>query len=148
MHFKPFMEYAASYALYNYQFRNPDLVEPDRMDYENLKLVRAFEHGLDPSSSEAGFVLVHVAMVRWSFLLVRGAVGVVSALSGGDEDIGDGNERRDRFDEGLRTLVEGLMKVNGVMESMCVYSIRLLLSLVWSLPFLFPLLSTLLSRFS
>ena len=50
------MEYAGSYALYNYR-----LVEPAKgLEYSNLRLIRAFEHGLDPTSSEAGFVLVHV----------------------------------------------------------------------------------------
>lgn len=54
--FKPFMEYAGSYALYNYRLEDPS----KGLEYSNLRLIRAFEHGLDPSSSEAGFVLVHV----------------------------------------------------------------------------------------
>lgn len=53
--FKPFMEYAGSYALYNYRMED----ESKGMEYFNLRLIRAFEHGLDPTSSEAGFVLVH-----------------------------------------------------------------------------------------
>lgn len=68
MELKPFMEYASSYALYNWR-----LEEPGRgMVYGNLRLVRAFEGGLDPKSSEAGFVLTHVDMVRFSGEVVRG----------------------------------------------------------------------------
>jgi indoleamine 2,3-dioxygenase len=58
--FMPFMEYAGSYALFNYRLEDPKL----GLEYDNLRLIRAFEHGLDPKSSEAGFVLVHVAMVK------------------------------------------------------------------------------------
>jgi indoleamine 2,3-dioxygenase len=58
----PFMEYAGSYALFNYRLEDPKL----GLEYNNLRLIRAFEHGLDPASSEAGFVLVHVAMVKVS----------------------------------------------------------------------------------
>lgn len=50
------MEYAGSYALYNYRLEEP----AKGLEYNNLRLIRAFEHGLDPASSEAGFVLVHV----------------------------------------------------------------------------------------
>jgi indoleamine 2,3-dioxygenase len=58
----PFMEYAGSYALFNYRLEDAKR----GLEYDNLRLIRAFEHGLDPSSSEAGFVLVHVAMVKVS----------------------------------------------------------------------------------
>lgn len=44
----PFMEYAGSYALYNYRLEDPS----KGMDYDNIRLIRAFEHGLDPKSSE------------------------------------------------------------------------------------------------
>jgi hypothetical protein len=54
--FKPFMEYAGSYALFNYRLEDPNA----GLEYSNLRLIRAFEHGLDHTSSEAGFVLVHV----------------------------------------------------------------------------------------
>lgn len=50
------MEYAGSYALFNYRLQDPSA----GLEYSNLRLIRAFEHGLDPTSSEAGFVLVHV----------------------------------------------------------------------------------------
>lgn len=98
------MEYAGSYALFNYQFENPE----KGLEYDNLRLVRAFEHGLDPTSSEAGFVLVHIAMVKESGALIKGAVEMLDGCTAGN---------RERFDEGLRTLVGGLRKVNAVMNS-------------------------------
>jgi indoleamine 2,3-dioxygenase len=105
------MEYAGSYALFNYRLQDPIL----GLEYSNLRLIRAFENGLDPSSSEAGFVLVHVDMVRNSGPLVD---GVVSAL--------DSCTKRDRetFDEGLRKVVGAMTKVNGVMESEFCFQLR------------------------
>lgn len=97
------MEYAGSYALFNYRLEDPAL----GMGYSNLRLVRAFEHGLDHSSSEAGFVLVHVDMVQNSGLLVQGAVNTLSAC---------GNGNRKAFNAGLEGVVEAMVKVNGVMD--------------------------------
>lgn len=102
--FKPFMEYAGSYALFNYRLEDP----AKGLDYDNLRLIRAFEAGLDPSSSEAGFVLVHIAMVKESGALVKGAADMLDSCAGRD---------RERFNDGLRTLVSGLSKVNAVMNS-------------------------------
>ena len=101
--FKPFMEYAGSYALFNYRLEDPAL----GMEYSNLRLIRAFEHGLDQSSSEAGFVLVHVDMVQNSGLLVEKAVNALSACGDGD---------RKAFNDGLEGLVEAMVNVNGVMD--------------------------------
>ena len=98
------MEYAGSYALFNYRLDDPK----KGLEYDNLRLIRAFEHGLDPSSSEAGFVLVHVAMVKESGALVKGAVDMLECAATND---------REGFNEGLRTVVEALRKVNGVMNS-------------------------------
>ncbi|KAL3422539.1 Indoleamine 2,3-dioxygenase 1 [Phlyctema vagabunda] len=103
--FKPFMEYAGSYALFNYRLENPKA----GLEYSNLRLIRAFEHGLDPTSSEAGFVLVHVDMVQNSGPLVD---GVVSALDACSED------KRDEFDVGMSKVVQSMIKVNKVMETM------------------------------
>jgi hypothetical protein len=102
--FKPFMEYAGSYALFNYRLEDP----AKGLDYDNLRLIRAFEHGLDASSSEAGFVLVHIAMVKESGALVEGTVEMLEGCNARD---------RERFDDGLRTLVQGLRNVNAVMNS-------------------------------
>ena len=71
----PFMEYAGSYALYNYKLADPS----KGMDYDNIRLIRAFEHGLDHTSSEAGFVLVHIDMVQNSGPLVSGTVEALQA---------------------------------------------------------------------
>lgn len=102
--FKPFMEYAGSYALFNYRLEDPSR----GLEYDNLRLIRAFEHGLDPTSSEAGFVLVHIAMVKESGALVKGAADMIESCMSHD---------REAFNDGLRTLVGGLSKVNGVMNS-------------------------------
>ncbi|PQE06933.1 Indoleamine 2,3-dioxygenase protein [Rutstroemia sp. NJR-2017a WRK4] len=103
--FKPFMEYAGSYALYNYRLEDPD----KGLEYDNIRLIRAFEHGLDPKSSEAGFVLVHVDMVSNSGPLVDGVVSALEAV-----------ERRNReaFEEGLEKVVKAMRKVNKVMDGM------------------------------
>ena len=77
------------------------------MEYSNLRLIRAFEYGLDPASSEAGFVLTHVDMVKHSETLVRGAMEALD---------GCGKREKFVFDEGLRTLVEGMEAVNAVMQ--------------------------------
>jgi len=99
------MEYAGSYALFNYR-----LVEPSKgLEYDNLRLIRAFEHGLDPTSSEAGFVLVHVDMVQNSGPLVDGVVSALDACAAND---------RDAFDDGMNKVVNAMTKVNKVMEKM------------------------------
>ena len=100
------MEYAGSYALFNYRLVD----EAKGLGYDNLRLIRAFEAGLDPESSEAGFVLVHIAMVKESGALVEGASEMLNGCTAKD---------REQFDNGLRTLVTGLRKVNTVMNSKC-----------------------------
>ena len=97
------MEYAGSYALFNYRLEDPAI----GMEYSNLRLIRAFEHGLDQSSSEAGFVLVHVDMVQNSGLLVKGGVNALSACGDGD---------RKAFNAALEGVVEAMVNVNGVMD--------------------------------
>ena len=72
------MSYAAAYALYNYRFEDPIV---GTSQYSNLRLIRAFEHGLSPSSSEAGFVLTHVDMVKHTPKLVSGAVKLLDAVA-------------------------------------------------------------------
>lgn len=99
------MEYAGSYALYNYYLADRN----QGMEYNNLRLIRAFEHGLDPTSSEAGFVLVHVAMVRHSGALVSGTLDVLKGCQDSD---------RDALNAGLVTVVDALKKVNRVMNEM------------------------------
>lgn len=103
--FKPFMEYAGSYALFNYR-----LLDPSKgLEYDNLRLIRAFEHGLDPSSSEAGFVLVHVDMVRNSGPLVDGVVSALDACATDD---------RTGLNDGMSKVLTAMIKVNKVMDTM------------------------------
>ncbi|KAI2468608.1 indoleamine 2,3-dioxygenase family protein [Annulohypoxylon bovei var. microspora] len=114
--FKPFMEYAGSYALFNYRLENPEA----GLEYSNLRLIRAFEHGLDPTSSEAGFVLVHIDMVKNSGPLVHGTMAALEALENADGL--SSQQRRQVFNEGMRSIVGAMQKVNDVMETMWVKS--------------------------
>ena len=97
------MEYAGSYALFNYRLEDPSL----GMEYSNLRLIRAFEHGHDPNSSEAGFILVHVDMVKHSGRLVEAAVNALTAC---------GNDHRAGFNAALDLVVHAMVDVNAVME--------------------------------
>lgn len=107
------MEYAGSYALYNYRLQDPSR----GLEYDNLRLIRAFEHGLDPSSSEAGFVLVHIDMVKNSGPLVAGSVKCLDIGSGISTPTGTVQERT-TFNEGLSGILGALKKINAVMETM------------------------------
>ncbi|GAP84649.1 putative indoleamine -dioxygenase family protein [Rosellinia necatrix] len=110
--FKPFMEYAGSYALFNYRLEDPE----KGLDYDNLRLIRAFEHGLDHSSSEAGFVLVHVDMVKNSGPIIAGAMSALGAL--GAQKDAQPTVQREAFNNGLGTVLGAMEKVNSVMETM------------------------------
>ena len=57
---------------------------------------------------DTGFVLVHIAMVKESGPLVKGTAEALESCIAKD---------RERFDDSLRTVVEALKKVNGVMNS-------------------------------
>ncbi len=98
---KPFMEYALSYALYNW--KRVDDKKP--VEYDNLKLIRSFS-GLP---SESGFILVHVAMVGHTPKLVNAAFRVLSSVRSGNH--GEFNKAMDDFKEVM-------MKINEVMETM------------------------------
>ena len=116
------MEYAGSYALYNYRLADPAL----GMDAPgNLRLIRAFEKGLDPASSEAGFVLVHVDMVRHSGKLVEGVARSFGAFEmvGGDDAssavIAHARLRsRVELNAGLAAVVDALRDIDTAMETM------------------------------
>ncbi|KAK4228754.1 hypothetical protein QBC38DRAFT_413977 [Podospora fimiseda] len=104
--FKPFMEYAGSYALYNYYLSNPSL---PLTDPSNPRLIRAFEHGLDPTSSEAGFVLVHIAMVAHSPQLISGVLSALSSIP---------TSNRPQLNSSLTQMLSSLKLINEKMETM------------------------------
>lgn len=115
--FKPFMEYAGSYALYNFRLADPKL----GLEYSNLRLIRAFENGLDPTSSEAGFVLVHIDMVQNSGPLVAGTVRCLDVAADvvAGNNVGSGTlAQREEFNGGLEQILNAMKKVNSVMETM------------------------------
>ncbi|UNI20768.1 Indoleamine 2,3-dioxygenase [Purpureocillium takamizusanense] len=112
--FQPFMEYAGSYALFNYRLENPAA----GLEYSNLRLIRAFEHGLHPTSSEAGFVLVHIDMVKNSGPLVAGTMKCLDVASKMDTSSLGSPAERAEFNEGLTSILEALRKINTVMETM------------------------------
>ncbi|KAJ3204517.1 hypothetical protein HDU67_009456 [Dinochytrium kinnereticum] len=102
---KPFMEYAQSYALYNYKRKD----ESKPIVYENLELIRKFS-GMP---SEHGFILVHVAMVANTPDLVKCTLGTLAAV-----------ERNDRaaLDQEMRGLLTTLQKINATMDTMWKHS--------------------------
>ncbi|EEY14188.1 indoleamine 2,3-dioxygenase family protein [Verticillium alfalfae VaMs.102] len=112
--FKPFMEYAGSYALFNYRLEDPK----QGMDYDNLRLIRAFEHGLDPTSSEAGFVLVHIEMVKNSGPLVKGAVSLLAHAANTSPNAALSLHQREDINQSLANVLASLRKINAAMETM------------------------------
>ncbi|KAF3897081.1 Indoleamine 2,3-dioxygenase [Trichophyton interdigitale] len=108
--FKPYLEFS-SYVLLNYRLENPAA----GLEFSNLRLIRAFEHGLDPASSESGFILVHLTMVKHSGPLVQGVLKAFEAASHGTT-CGDTIEQRKLLNEGLSTLVDALAKLNSLMK--------------------------------
>lgn len=100
----PFLSYAASYALFNYTLENPSR----GYEYDNLRLIRGFEHGLDPKSSEAGFILTHVDMVKETAPLIHGAVQI---LDGVEHD-----SRRAAVNEGFREILRAMEVIEASME--------------------------------
>eukprot|EP00835_Amoeboradix_gromovi_P003789 NODE_264_length_12431_cov_0.389556.p2 type:complete len:459 gc:universal NODE_264_length_12431_cov_0.389556:8393-9769(+) len=98
---RPFMEYAQSYALYNYKL----IDKHGNLGYENLKLIRAFTN----EQSEAGFILTHVAMVQYTPDLVKQTCSVLDAVRINDRDL---------FNSALTDLKFVLLQINVEMETM------------------------------
>lgn len=126
--FKPFMEYAGSYALFNYYLVDPS-VGFSFSEPSNVRLIRAFEHGLDPTSSEAGFVLVHIDMVRHSGPLVAGAVASLDACQSAalsspssSTSLGTRLSARQSLNTSLSEMLAALKKVCTRMETMWSHS--------------------------
>ena len=99
------MSYAASYALFNYTLADPS---KGMEDYSNLRLIRAFERGLDPKSSEAGFILTHVDMVKETGALVAGALKVIDTL--------EQHGPRSVINDGFREILRAMEKIEASME--------------------------------
>jgi indoleamine 2,3-dioxygenase len=101
MNAKPFMEYALSYALYNYQRK--DLSKG--LVFDNLKLIRAFEGG----ESEFGFIAVHVTMVSNTGRLVSSVYDVLKAAE---------SKNTKSFNDSLISLRDVMQSINTEMETM------------------------------
>ncbi|KAJ9618806.1 hypothetical protein H2204_012938 [Knufia peltigerae] len=109
----PFMSYAASYALYNYHLVDSGL---GAGVYENLRLIRAFEHGLDPKSSEAGFILTHVHMVQETGPLIQGATDLLSTIEKSPADT-------DAAVSAFRAMLTAMRRIEEHMEQMWSHSL-------------------------
>lgn len=98
---KPFMEYALSYALYNW--RRLDRKKP--LSFENMALIRSFS-GLP---SETGFILVHVAMVANTPKLVDACFRILDGARSGDRVL---------FNKALDDYRNVMARINEEMETM------------------------------
>ncbi|KAF9377035.1 hypothetical protein CPC16_012025, partial [Podila verticillata] len=98
---KPFMEYALSYALYNY--RRVD--KSKGLVWGNLELIRPFSG--DPS--EKGFIISHVTMVSHSGELVKNTMKTLDAA---------GKHNRQVFNDSLAKVVSTYEKINMEMDTM------------------------------
>jgi indoleamine 2,3-dioxygenase len=107
------MSYAASYALFNYTLADHS---KGLEEYSNLRLIRGFERGLDPKSSEAGFILTHVDMVKETGALISGALRVVDNI--------EQQGRREDINDGFREILRAMEKIEASMESMLSLGMR------------------------
>lgn len=90
-----------SYALYNYALLSPSAPPT----YDNLRLIRKLHGG----QSEAGFILVHVAMVAHTPGMVKAVLDCLSCAEN-DDVMGVRNS--------LDALLTSLVAINDVMETM------------------------------
>lgn len=93
----PFMEYAQSYALYNWRKKDKE----GGMEFENLELIRSFEG----NDSEKGFILVHVCMVSHTGELVSAVLDNLEAAEKGKKP-------------DLQKIVRVMQKINQEMAQM------------------------------
>lgn len=104
----PFLSYAASYALFNYTLADPSKGH----EYDNLRLIRGFENGLDPKSSEAGFILTHIDMVKETAPMIHGAVQILDGVESGDRSaVNDGFREILKAMEVIEASMEGVFKI-------------------------------------
>ena len=106
------MSYAASYALYNYYLEDPAL---GAATYSNLRLIRAFENGLDPKSSEAGFILTHIHMVQETGPLISGAISLLKTIESSPDDL-------TAAQSACRTMLRAMNRIEAAMEDMWSHS--------------------------
>ncbi len=99
------MEYAQSYALYNYKRKNAKV----GLEYENMELIRTFSG----SESEHGFILVHVAMVAHTGNQVKHIHQALEAIK---------QNKRLVFTQELKNLLATLQKINRAMDTMWSHS--------------------------
>lgn len=109
----PFMSYAASYALYNYSLVKPHV---GASVYDNIRLIRAFEHGLDPKSSEAGFILTHIHMVQETGPLIQGATDLLRTIEHSPKDT-------DAAISAFQTMLSSMKRIEDHMEQMWTHSL-------------------------
>lgn len=102
---KPFMEYALSYALYNWKKVNP----AGPVTYSNLELVRSFSG----EPSESGFILVHVSMVAHTNKLVQHCLDILEHAR---------NRDREAFNAALKGYQQTMRRINTEMETMWKHS--------------------------
>ncbi|KAI1945290.1 hypothetical protein LOZ12_003945 [Ophidiomyces ophidiicola] len=102
----PFLSYAAAYSLFNYKLADPSKGH----EYSNLRLVRAFERGLNPNSSEAGFILTHIHMVKETHALISGVVRILNTL--------DTVKDRKEINDAYRQILTAMDKIEECMEDM------------------------------
>ncbi|KAF9108158.1 hypothetical protein BGX27_008453 [Mortierella sp. AM989] len=98
---KPFMEYALSYALYNYR----RIDKTKGLVWGNLELIRPFSG----DKSELGFIISHVTMVSHSGELVKNTMKTLDAA---------GKYNRQMFDDALSKVVSTYEKINMEMDTM------------------------------
>ncbi|KAI4148234.1 MAG: hypothetical protein LQ340_005175, partial [Diploschistes diacapsis] len=110
-----FMSYAASYALYNYYLADP---AKGHDEYTNLRLIRAFEQGLDPTSSEAGFILTHVHMVTKTGSLIEGAIDLLLIIEGTKESGSQVTEAITPAKAAIATILDAMAAIEANMEKM------------------------------
>lgn len=109
----PFMSYAASYALYNYSMVSPEI---GPSVYDNIRLIRAFELGLDPKSSEAGFILTHIHMVQATGPLIDGATSLLATIENKPDDIAAAASA-------FQTMLDAMATIEAHMEQMWSHSL-------------------------
>lgn len=103
----PYMEYASSYALTNYQVKDQNHNGlAGKYSFDNMELIRSFE---DASGSERGFILVHVEMVSYSGQLIDSVENALAAASRGDIPA---------FESAFEKLLLTYRKINKSMDTM------------------------------